>query len=212
MAATKKEFNLDYPYNMLCDIFGVRFPSDIEITHDMVIDACRLSEGPDFIASVNYIVSILPGRCPEALELRYLRHMTGKDISSIMDVTTSRALQLCDKGLRILRKPDYIKYIKHGGISNLVTLCLTWRSGQLHAEDDHLDLYALGLSVRTYNCLRRAGYNNVEDITNSNIYDLLEIRNMGKKGVIEIVDSLSRLGLKIIDATDEDIEYLKSAE
>lgn len=211
MATTKREFNLDYPYNMLCDVFGVKFHHDVEINHDMVIEACGLVEGPDFIASVNYIVSILPGRCSQALELRYQRHMTGESVGSVLGVSRSRALQLCEKGLRNLRKPQYTKYIKYGGVSELFEMLMASHPEQLLSTGDgYLDLYALNLSVRTYNSLRRGGCNNIQDVVNLTLEDLLRMRNMGRRSILEVVEALSKLGLSIQSLTDEDIEWLHS--
>ena len=58
-----------------------------------------------------------------------------------------------------------------------------------------LDLELLELSVRSYNCLRRAGLKKVEDILN--LGDLSKIPNLGQKSLDEIVQKIRDLGFEI---------------
>jgi len=53
----------------------------------------------------------------------------------------------------------------------------------------------LDLSVRSYNCLKRAGINTVEDLTNKSEEDMMKVRNLGKKSLDEVVFKLNGLGL-----------------
>jgi len=53
----------------------------------------------------------------------------------------------------------------------------------------------LEFSVRSYNCLRRAGINTVQDLTQVTEEDMLKVRNLGKKSFEEIRDKLKALGL-----------------
>lgn len=53
----------------------------------------------------------------------------------------------------------------------------------------------LDLSVRSYNCLKRAGINNVEDLTNKTEEDMMKVRNLGKKSLEEVINKLYSLGL-----------------
>lgn len=53
----------------------------------------------------------------------------------------------------------------------------------------------LDLSVRSYNCLKRAGINTVEDLTNKSEEDMMKVRNLGKKSLDEVENKLSGLGL-----------------
>jgi DNA-directed RNA polymerase subunit alpha len=53
----------------------------------------------------------------------------------------------------------------------------------------------LDLSVRSYNCLKRAGINTVEDLTNKSEEDMMKVRNLGKKSLDEVVYKLNGLGL-----------------
>lgn len=51
----------------------------------------------------------------------------------------------------------------------------------------------LDLSVRSYNCLKRSGYHYIEDLYSLTEDDLMQIRNLGRKGVIEIRQKLSEV-------------------
>ena len=51
----------------------------------------------------------------------------------------------------------------------------------------------LDLSVRSYNCLKRAGINNVEDLTNKTEEDMMKVRNLGRKSLEEVREKLHEL-------------------
>ena len=53
----------------------------------------------------------------------------------------------------------------------------------------------LELSVRSYNCLKRAGISTVEDLANKSQEDMMKVRNLGKKSLDEVTNKLMALGL-----------------
>ena len=53
----------------------------------------------------------------------------------------------------------------------------------------------LDLSVRSYNCLKRAGINTVEELANISEDDMMKVRNLGKKSLEEVIQKLEELGL-----------------
>jgi len=55
----------------------------------------------------------------------------------------------------------------------------------------------LELSVRSYNCLKRAGINTVEELTNKTSEDMMKVRNLGKKSLDEVLAKLKELGLQL---------------
>ena len=55
----------------------------------------------------------------------------------------------------------------------------------------------LDLSVRSYNCLKRAGINTVEDLTNKTEEDMMKVRNLGRKSLEEVLQKLQLLGLQL---------------
>ncbi len=55
----------------------------------------------------------------------------------------------------------------------------------------------LDLSVRSFNCLKRAGINTVEDLTNKTEEDMMKVRNLGRKSLEEVVYKLNSLGFSL---------------
>ena len=55
----------------------------------------------------------------------------------------------------------------------------------------------LELSVRSFNCLKRAGINTVEQLTNKTPDDMMKVRNLGKKSLDEVLLKLKELGLSL---------------
>ena len=55
----------------------------------------------------------------------------------------------------------------------------------------------LDLSVRSFNCLKRAGINTVEDLTNRTEDDMMKVRNLGKKSLDEVINKLHSFGLEL---------------
>ena len=65
-----------------------------------------------------------------------------------------------------------------------------------------LPIEEMDLSVRSYNCLKRAGINNVEDLTKKTRGDMLKVKNLGIKSIDEVVAKLESYGLSL--RKDED--------
>ena len=55
----------------------------------------------------------------------------------------------------------------------------------------------LDMSVRSFNCLKRAGIDTVEDLTNRTEADMIKVRNLGKKSLEEVIQKLHSLGLDL---------------
>lgn len=60
----------------------------------------------------------------------------------------------------------------------------------------------LDLSVRSYNCLKRAGINTVEDLTNRTEEDMMKVRNLGRKSLEEVLHKLNGLGLALAQSEE----------
>lgn len=61
----------------------------------------------------------------------------------------------------------------------------------------------LDLSVRSFNCLKRAGINNVEDLVNKSESEMMKVRNLGRKSLEEVVGKLAALGFSFAKDYDE---------
>lgn len=55
----------------------------------------------------------------------------------------------------------------------------------------------LDLSVRSFNCLKRAGINTVRDITCLTYDQLIHVHNLGKKSTEEVIQKLETMGLSL---------------
>ena len=70
-------------------------------------------------------------------------------------------------------------------------------------EDDErekvleMSIDELELSVRSYNCLKRAGINTVEELCNKTSEDMMKVRNLGRKSLEEVLAKLKELGLQL---------------
>jgi DNA-directed RNA polymerase subunit alpha len=60
-----------------------------------------------------------------------------------------------------------------------------------------MSIEELELSVRSFNCLKRAGINTVEELTKKTPDDMMKVRNLGKKSLEEVLNKLKELGLKL---------------
>lgn len=65
-----------------------------------------------------------------------------------------------------------------------------------------MSIEELELSVRSYNCLKRAGINTVEDLTQRSEEDMIKVRNLGKKSLEEVDQKLAELGLSLRKTDD----------
>ena len=86
-----------------------------------------------------------------------------------------------------------------------VDLTETARSAEvmIEKEDDEkekaleMNIDELELSVRSYNCLKRAGINTVEELCNKTSEDMMKVRNLGRKSLEEVLAKLKELGLSL---------------
>ena len=92
----------------------------------------------------------------------------------------------------------------------LIDLYETAKNTQIMVEKEEskkekvleMSIEDLELSVRSFNCLKRAGISTVEDLTSKTISDMMKVRNLGKKSLDEVTNKLHALGLDFM--TEED--------
>ena len=82
-------------------------------------------------------------------------------------------------------------------------VAITVSGFMIEKEDDEkekvleMSIDELELSVRSYNCLKRAGINTVEELTNRTSEDMMKVRNLGRKSLEEVLAKLDELGLSL---------------
>ena len=71
------------------------------------------------------------------------------------------------------------------------------REDEQNSQILEMQIEDLDLSVRSYNCLKRAGINTVEELTQKTEEDMMKVRNLGKKSLKEVKQKLDELGLSL---------------
>ena len=76
-----------------------------------------------------------------------------------------------------------------------------WRGDSNESKEKILNMTIeeLDLSVRSFNCLKRAGINTVYDLINRSPDDMMRVRNLGKKSLEEVIVKLESFGLNFTD-------------
>ncbi len=190
---TNKNKN-EYPYNLITDVVDgdCLLPFDVE-------------------GSLEYVLTTLPERERNAVIMYYKDKMTCAAIAKINNVTTERARQIISRALHKLRHQTRIQYITKG-VSGIIeeqkTKFLRDELSEIKALIADCDaipttdarrkrstpLEHLDLSVRSYNCLYRAGIRTLGAIADLSPEKLADIRNIGRRSYCEIVDTLAKCG------------------
>ena len=73
-----------------------------------------------------------------------------------------------------------------------------------------LTIEDLELSVRAYNCLKRASINSMSELLKKSEHDLLNIKNFGKKSSDEVIEKLRVVGLDLAPSPEEEEQGIES--
>ena len=65
-----------------------------------------------------------------------------------------------------------------------------------------MSIEEMDLTVRAYNCLKRAGINTVAELVQRNKEDMIKVRNLGRKSLEEVEEKLANMGLKLQDSDE----------
>ena len=65
-----------------------------------------------------------------------------------------------------------------------------------------MNIDELELSVRSYNCLKRAGINTVDELISRTPEDMMKVRNLGRKSLEEVLAKLKELNLQLSPVED----------
>ena len=121
----------------------------------------------------------------------------GEEEKLTLDVSTDRTLapeEAVSLAARVLQTHLKLFIDMEGNVRDNVGSGSTdeMKSDELNKSIDELEL-----SVRSYNCLKRAGINTVEDLCAKTMDDLMKVRNMGRKSLDEILNKLESMGLRL---------------
>lgn len=207
----KRRSDEEYPYNLLFDI-------DIE-------DVCNSEVNIE--ENLNEVLLTLTEREQKVLSELYKNNITLEECGKIFSVTRERIRQIQCKALRKLKHPSRIKYIKYGKLSDdysnmkaklyklekrveeinqyIMWACETFgvigesidRNSDLPHYGCDRDIIEMELSVRSYNCLIRGGIKKIGDLEGLTDEDLLKIRNLGRRSMMEVIDKAAEYGIEI---------------
>lgn len=129
--------------------------------------------------------------------------MTNKDIEKIMQIVQDCRIEMTDTLFGT--KPEYIKTFAEGFMR-----CRNKIAAELICLQDTLNKNVIPnkipiedcvFTVRTHNCLKRAGINILGDI--KSVEQLKNVRNLGKRSAQEVVDKLKEYGIELPDGEEE---------
>lgn len=141
---------------------------------------------------LNEALNTLTERERTVIEMRFKDKMTLEEIGERLDRSGEiiRINQL--RALRKLQKPNRRNIICNEP-KELSDIPFT-DTVKDNPEDS---IYKLGLSVRAYNCLRRAGFDHLSDLQGINVETLAMIRNLGYRSLHEITKALRDRGVEV---------------
>lgn len=196
----KEEINIELPY-----------PFNI-------IESLKISEQDFTNEDIDNFDSIISDICTEremeTIKLFYAQRYTLNQIGKVYGITKERVRQIIAKGIRkvnyhLLRKnrttieqkeyehrckirEQMLKTLKEtGNYSN--DMALEFGELIVHKTKD-IKIKDMGLTTRSYYCLKRVGITTLEELAEKTDEDLMKIRNLGKKSFREIKAKLKELG------------------
>lgn len=192
-----------YPYNLLDEVIRGRWESVLNTDQE---------------AGLEYALSTLTEREQRAIAEYFGNGGTLESTAKLFNVTRERVRQIIAKAVRKLRHPMRFKIIKYGldgwnrrkaieqedlMLDEQEAILIHRRAIVEQLLDEKVERYTgttiedMELSVRTYNCLRRAGIRTLNDLLdyarNNGEYGLQRIRNLGRKSVAELYEKADGL-------------------
>lgn len=197
----------EYPRNLLLAVRGAWEQNEpTELTADV-------------LAGIQYAISTLNEREQLVITRRYKDRKNLREIGEELGVKQERSRQIETAALRKLRYPRNMRFITMGVDGYIKDRCKVeyergyqvgynegYQQGVNEASNGvskagisvtivSLPIEALDLSVRSFNALRRAGYETIGELLNVDEKGIIHIKNLGTKQRQEVAVSLYRYGL-----------------
>lgn len=190
-----------YPWNLAAEVMRIN-EEDSQELYSVYI--------PALIESM----SDLSDRESEILTMRYKHHMTLEQVANAVGVTRERVRQVEARAIRKLRHPRhwkhwqldtmerYIAAEEKASALELENMRLRSLVPEPEPDKEKPNVYLvtiedLELSVRSYNCLKRAGYETLGDLVGKTTADLAKCRNLGRKSMEEVIAKAKEHGVVI---------------
>lgn len=157
----------------------------------------------DIAAGVECALASLTEKEQRVMQYRYMERKSYAAIGRTLGVTGSGIAHLHNNAVRKLKQPKnlgLILYGKDGFAAMHYQFHYPWREAPKQADPHDPDIMVLSFeeldfSIRTFNCLRRSGYEFVRDIFDLTPEQILKIRNLNVKNREEIALKIRGLGL-----------------
>ena len=194
---------LEYPYNLI---------------KDLELEPCECFE--HFNERLEFLLTkfVITDREEKIIRLYYIDGKTFEEIGKYFGTTRERIRQIHSKAIEKLKlfkkyfyggkwcsmeelaKEEYKKFLEtqksFRTYESAKQYILQYESGVfLPIREQKIE--NLDLTMRSYNCLKRAGIRTIGELLNFSYYDLIKIRNLGRKSMKEILDTIHDLGLKL---------------
>ena len=214
---------LDFPYNLLAYI------SEQKTTFN-----CPETATQDIIDGIHFACLSLNDKQQAALYLRFECHQTLEKIGVRFSLTNTQISNIINTAILSWFKTDKIKYIEYGlkgYVNYLVVSKAKTLAGALireeynrgytdgyneaqgiQIENKHnndavaMPIENLNLSVRAYNCIKRAKIDTVADLILKTEEEMMKVRNLGRKSFEEVREILHKMGLSFRE--DEKIDCI----
>ena len=105
-------------------------------------------------------------------------------------ITPNDALSFAAKILE-----EHVKVFMSADMSDQFANVMIEKEDKSNEKKLEMTIEELDLSVRSYNCLKRAGINTVQELNNKSEADMMRVRNLGRKSLEEVKNKLTELGL-----------------
>lgn len=166
----------EYPYNLLAKAYG-----DDKFTAPLTEDQ---------LDALQLVIGLLSEQMKQVLCLRYEKNLTLEKVGQALKMAPASVGNTDKRILVKLRHPENATKILYG------------LNGAEKINDDTLE--HLGLSLRTYNALKRGGISKVSDI--KSVQQLRLIRNIGEVLIQEVLDKLIIRGITLPVSTNTEVE------
>lgn len=198
-----------YPWNLACAVLCVPWPTrgDYKKADELIYRV--------YVPALKEAMSELTEREQKVLELRFVHGMTYEQCGYRFNVTRERIRQVEHKALRKLRNPRFAKHYLLDTLDKAFEIdaeraSLERENIELReklekyenvpkpkVEPKKINIDEMELSVRSYNCLKRAGIYYVSDLEGMTCEKLKKVRNLGRKSMIEVINKAAEYGIVI---------------
>ena len=142
----------------------------------------------------------------ESKALRKLRHprvaqviREGEDAVRAHRMAKATLLEetakLNEQVVEVRRHAALLREIMNSGTANSEAVKVVKK----YATNLDIDIIEMELSVRAYNCLKRAGFNRIADLVGVSRGDLMKVRNLGARSTNEVIEKLKAWGIEVTD-------------